>query len=218
MNRRTTDPRHHPPPMSSAGSGIAGLRVVRKQRKDRRFSLTAVQHSRSQSPPPNSSPSSGISSPVASSASSNSGSNLPASIGSTARFVPNYENSPVQKLRKGFLPQDIVEGEWQEAVDPNTNQIYYYNSTTGETQWEVPPGYNRARKKISPSLDSRLPKSFDFSEPIHEEEQPEGGGGSSEQAEDEDSLEEMCADCGCLLVDEYLEINGVKYHYRLSPL
>lgn len=28
--------------------------------------------------------------------------------------------------------------QWHEAIDPNTYQIYYYNSSTGATQWERP--------------------------------------------------------------------------------
>lgn len=28
--------------------------------------------------------------------------------------------------------------DWQEAMDPNTKQIYYYNKATGATQWERP--------------------------------------------------------------------------------
>ena len=28
--------------------------------------------------------------------------------------------------------------EWQEVIDPNTYQVYYYNKTTGATQWERP--------------------------------------------------------------------------------
>ena len=27
---------------------------------------------------------------------------------------------------------------WKEAIDPNSYQIYYYNSVTGATQWERP--------------------------------------------------------------------------------
>ena len=45
----------------------------------------------------------------------------------------NYVADPgLQALRQG------VEIEWQEAVDPNSYQIYYYNKVTGITQWERP--------------------------------------------------------------------------------
>lgn len=28
--------------------------------------------------------------------------------------------------------------QWQEAIDPNSFQVYYYNKATGATQWERP--------------------------------------------------------------------------------
>ncbi len=34
--------------------------------------------------------------------------------------------------------QEGRELEWQEVVDPNTYQVYYYNKVTGVTQWERP--------------------------------------------------------------------------------
>ncbi len=32
----------------------------------------------------------------------------------------------------------MIGNEWITYVDPNTNCEYYYNSKTGETQWEPP--------------------------------------------------------------------------------
>ena len=38
----------------------------------------------------------------------------------------------LEALRRGEVVQ------WKEAIDPSTYQIYYYNQTTGQTQWERP--------------------------------------------------------------------------------
>jgi hypothetical protein len=45
----------------------------------------------------------------------------------------NYVQDPaLQALQQG------AELEWQEIIDPSSYQIYYYNKTTGATQWERP--------------------------------------------------------------------------------
>lgn len=51
----------------------------------------------------------------------------------TADTQDNFVMNPaLQAVQAG------KEIEWQEAIDPNSYQIYYYNKTTGATQWERP--------------------------------------------------------------------------------
>jgi hypothetical protein len=48
----------------------------------------------------------------------------------------NLENYVMDPAAKAF--QEGKEIEWQEVVDPNSYQIYYYNKKTGVTQWDRP--------------------------------------------------------------------------------
>lgn len=49
------------------------------------------------------------------------------------RTVDNLVLDPAVKAL-----QEGTEIPWQEAIDPTSNQMYYYNRTTGVTQWERP--------------------------------------------------------------------------------
>lgn len=45
----------------------------------------------------------------------------------------NYVMDPaLEAIQRGETIQ------WKEAIDPTSHQIYYYNETTGQTQWERP--------------------------------------------------------------------------------
>ena len=38
----------------------------------------------------------------------------------------------------GVAEKDPLVSSWQELKDPNTGEIYYYNSVTGSSQWDRP--------------------------------------------------------------------------------
>jgi uncharacterized protein YbdZ (MbtH family) len=51
--------------------------------------------------------------------------------------VPVEDNEPPLGVQVETLSTDLPEG-WTEVVDPSNEQIYYYNTLTEETSWELP--------------------------------------------------------------------------------
>jgi hypothetical protein len=66
---------------------------------------------------------------------------------------------PVRKI-------DNKAGDWQSAVDPNTEKTYYFHRFTRETTWEMPSGFmkvtngDRAEPKVSKALKKWFPDQY----------------------------------------------------------
>ena len=64
-------------------------------------------------------------------------------MGETSWDRPTIQTS---SLSEDIAPSNITETAtseslpegWEETIDPNTQQIYYFNSITGETAWDRP--------------------------------------------------------------------------------
>ena len=50
------------------------------------------------------------------------------------------DSAPDAKLAVVEAAKAAEDHGWREALDPTTKQVYYYHTTTGETQWENPFG------------------------------------------------------------------------------
>ena len=38
----------------------------------------------------------------------------------------------------GVAPPPALPPGWEQCVDPTSNEVYYYNASTGKTQWALP--------------------------------------------------------------------------------
>jgi hypothetical protein len=43
---------------------------------------------------------------------------------------------------------------WEALVDPQTNTTYYWNTATGQTQWDKPTSYDASKSNIETSIES----------------------------------------------------------------
>ena len=47
---------------------------------------------------------------------------------------------------EGALPQQDVNSKWEEAVDPKSGRVYFYNRGTGVSRWDLPEGASLLEK------------------------------------------------------------------------
>jgi len=57
----------------------------------------------------------------------------------TSPTSPKYDELPTA-APESTGPESPKSSEWELITDPNTGQPYYYNKSSGATQWEVPDG------------------------------------------------------------------------------
>lgn len=64
----------------------------------------------------------------------------------TRQFVVS-DSGATTALSMG-MAQPATQTQWQELVDPTTNNTYYYNSVTKESSWTPPPGFAAPSKNV----------------------------------------------------------------------
>ena len=81
----------------------------------------------------------------------------------TRQFVVS-DSGATAALSMG-MAQPASQTQWQELVDPTTNNTYYYNSVTKESSWTPPPGFaapskNMPQQSIVSSTVVQKPQTF----------------------------------------------------------
>ena len=88
--------------------------------------------------------------------------------GSGAAAQPKRGGGGIEMTAKRKLPTEMerkksivsaTKGAWTEHKDPGTGAYYYFNKSTGSTQWTRPPEFTSSKKKeaTEPAVGSPSP-------------------------------------------------------------